>query len=158
MFWVEPKEKGATPEEIPNPGQSKLIVVITMPVLVRFVIVMLLLPEAFPMYVFAKEREAGLEEMSVVCARAVAARMRNEQMPSVRIRRVNNCISPASGYRNIRDRRPTTRKSAPRNANIEAALWESSRSKVLCFSSVRWGSGKRPEIAGKGFTHSGLGV
>src|SRR5580765_9050171 len=102
MFCVEPNENGATPDEIPNPGQSKAMVTITMPVLVRLVIVMLLLPEALPMYVLAKEREAGFEEMSVVCAKAVAAvRVRREQMPSSIIRRVNDCIKSSLRYRNI---------------------------------------------------------
>jgi hypothetical protein len=48
MFWVEPNENGATPEEMPNPGHEKAIETMTIPVLVRFVIVMLLLPETFP--------------------------------------------------------------------------------------------------------------
>src|SRR5262252_455932 len=93
MFCVAPKEKGATPDEIPNPGQSKAMVTMTMPVLVRLVIVMLLLPEAFPIYVLANERDAGFDEMSVVCEKADAAvRVRIEQMPNSTIRQVNDCI------------------------------------------------------------------
>src|SRR5579859_276179 len=71
MLWVAPKEKGAMPEEIPNPdAQSKLMAVMVSPPPLTFVMVNTLAPDAIPTYVFGNTRELGVEVMSVVCANA----------------------------------------------------------------------------------------
>src|SRR3954465_9855626 len=93
MFCDVPKENGATPDEIPNPAQSKPIEVITTPPLVRFVIVMLLLPDTLPRYVFANVSELGVDEMSVVCAKAVVApNAATKKATSMKVGRVDVCI------------------------------------------------------------------